>query len=293
MNTRYINFKKKRELGDIITDTFAFLRQNGKALLSIVLKTSGIFFILLLLASAYYTHVYTIAFNPVNISSGEVFKSPGSFIIAVLALFTTLLIFYGVLSGTVLHYIKAYIDNKGVVEKEAVVKGVKKDFGTIIGLGVLCGLIVFFGTMLCFIPGIYLYVPMSLAFSILVFRSSSISDAISESFQLIKNEWWITFATLFIIGLLIWLISLVFSLPAVIYSYSNLLTSASEQTMTNTNKVDWIFIALNTISSSAQYLLYIITTISTAFIYFNLNERKHNTGTLEEIDSLSGNHKIN
>ncbi len=286
MNNNYIEFKKKRELGDILTDTFAFIRQNGKSLLSVLLKTSGIPFILLLLASAYYTHSSANIFDPVSIRNGGMYNS-GTLIIALFAMLATLLVFYALLFGTVLHYIKNYIDNKGNVDLEVVVQGVKKDFGNIIGLGILSGLITFFGFMLCVIPGIYLYVPMSLVFSILVFRGTSISDAINDSFLLIKNEWWITFATLFIIAILIGVIGFVFSIPAVIYTFTKSFTAASEGSLADpSTMVDWVFIALNMLSSAAQYILYIITAISTAFIYYNLNERKHATGALEQIDSL-------
>lgn len=286
MNNNYIEFKKKRELGDILTDTFAFIRQNGKSLLSVLLKTSGIPFILLLLASAYYTHSSANIFDPVSIRNGGMYNS-GTLIIALFAMLATLLVFYALLFGTVLHYIKNYIDNKGNVDLEVVVQGVKKDFGNIIGLGILSGLITFFGFMLCVIPGIYLYVPMSLVFSILVFRGTSISDAINDSFLLIKNEWWITFATLFIIAMLIGVIGFVFSIPALIYTFTKTFTAASEGSLADpSTMVDWVFIALNTLSSAAQYILYIITAISTAFIYYNLNERKHATGALEQIDSL-------
>lgn len=286
MNNNYIEFKKKRELGDILTDTFAFIRQNGKSLLSVLLKTSGISFILLLLASAYYTHSSANIFDPVSIRNGGMYNS-GTLIIALFAMLATLLVFYALLFGTVLHYIKNYIDNKGNVDLEVILHGVKKDFGNIIGLGILSGLITFFGFMLCAIPGIYLYVPMSLVFSILVFRGTSISDAINDSFLLVKNEWWITFATLFIIAILIGVIGFVFSIPALIYTFTKTFTAASEGSLADPSTMfDWVFIALNTLSSAAQYILYIITAISTAFIYYNLNERKHATGALEQIDSL-------
>ncbi|WP_074407836.1 MULTISPECIES: hypothetical protein [Aquimarina] len=286
MNNDYIEFKKKRELGDILTDTFAFIRQNGKSLLSVLLKTSGIPFILLLLASAYYAHSSANIFDPVSIRNGGMYNS-GTLIIALFSMLATLLVFYALLFGTVLHYIKNYIENKGNVDLEIVLHGVKKDFGNIIGLGILSGLITFFGFMLCAIPGIYLYVPMSLVFSILVFRGTSISDAINDSFLLIKNEWWITFATLFVIAILIGVIGFVFSIPALIYTFTKTFTAASEGSLADpSTMVDWVFIALNTLSSAAQYILYIITAISTAFIYYNLNERKHATGALEQIDSL-------
>ncbi|WP_106793311.1 hypothetical protein [Aquimarina sp. Aq78] len=286
MNNNYIEFKKKRELGDILTDTFAFIRENGKSLISVLLKTSGIAFVLLLLASGYYTYSSANIFDPVSIRNGEMLNS-GALIIALFAMLATLLVFYALLFGTVLHYIKNYINNKGSVDQGVVVQGVKKDFGNIIGLGILSGLITFFGFMLCAIPGIYLYVPMSLVFSILVFRNTSISDAINDSFLLVKNEWWITFATLFVIAIIIGIISMVFSIPAVIYTFTKTFTAASEGSLADpSTMVDWVFIVLNTLSSAVQYILYIITAISTAFIYYNLNERKHATGALEQIDSL-------
>ncbi|WP_024770259.1 hypothetical protein [Aquimarina macrocephali] len=286
MNNNYIEFKKKRELGDILTDTFAFIRENGKSLISVLLKTSGIAFVLLLLASGYYTYSSANIFDPVSIRNGGMLNS-GVLIIALFAMLATLLVFYALLFGTVLHYIKNYIDNKGSVDEGVVVQGVKKDFGNIIGLGILSGLITFFGFMLCAIPGIYLYVPMSLVFSILVFRNTSISDAINDSFLLVKNEWWITFATLFVIAIIIGIISMVFSIPAVVYTFTKTFTAASEGSLADpSTMVDWVFIVLNTLSSAVQYILYIITAISTAFIYYNLNERKHATGALEQIDSL-------
>lgn len=287
MNTNnYIEFKKKRELGDILTDTFAFLRQEGKSLFSVLMKTCGIPFVLLLLASAYYTYASANLFDPISIRNGGMFNS-GSLIISLLLMLAALLAFYGLLFGSVLHYIKAYVDNKGTIDHSVVVQGVRKDFGSILGLGILSGIIIFFGFILCVLPGVYLYVPMSLVFSILVFRNVSVSDSISESFQLVKNEWWITFATLFVLGIIIWVISMVFSIPALIYTFTKTFTAASEGTYADpTAMIDWVFIALNTISSAAQYALYVITAIASAFIYFNLNERKYATGALEQIDSL-------
>ncbi|MDY8137407.1 hypothetical protein [Aquimarina sp. 2201CG5-10] len=287
MNNKYIEFKKKRELGDILTDTFAFLRQNIKPLFSIALKTTGIPFILVILSTAYYTHASANMFEPFALESGQFFNS-GNILISLLMLFITALIFYGLLAASILHYIKIYSKNEGVVDEKAVIQGVKKDFGNIIGLAILSWLIVAFGTVLCVIPGIYLYVPMSLVFSILIFRETSISDAINDSFQLVKNEWWITFATLLVVGLITYIISMIFSIPAVIYTFVKTFTAASEGTLSDPSEMfDWVFIVLNTLASAAQYIImYIITPISVAFIYFNLNERKHNTGALEQIDSL-------
>ena len=49
---------------------------------------------------------------------------------------------------------------------------------------------------------------------------------------------------------------------------------------------------LNTLSSAAQYILYTITAVASAFIYFNLHERKYNTGALEEINTIGKDHHL-
>ncbi|AXT54219.1 hypothetical protein J8L88_15425 [Aquimarina sp. MMG015] len=291
MNNNYIEFKKKRELGDILTDVFVFLRTNFKPLFTVLFKTTGIVLVILLLSIAYYTHATSNFMDPFALGGGagnlNMFNS-GSFLISAFVMIISILIFYGLVFGTVLHYIKEYSDNQGVVLQQSVINGVKKDLGSIIGLSILSSIMLVVGFMLCVIPGIYLYVPLSLIFPILVFRKSAVFDTISESFELVKNEWWITFATLLVIGLLSYVISMVFSIPAIMYTFFKTFTAASEGSFSDPSSMfDWVFILLNTIASVLQYIIiYLFTAISTAFIYFNLNERKHHTGTLEQIDSL-------
>ncbi len=287
MNTKkYIEFKKKRELGEILTDTFAFLRANGKPLLSVLIKTVGIPFILLLAAFAYYTYSSSTVMDPFAINNGDV-SNIGNFFISFCLLIVIGSVTSGLMFGSVSHYIREYIESNGSVDKDTVFQAIKNDTGSIILLSLLVFLIYFGGFVLCVIPVIYLYVPMSVVFSIYVFTPYSITESISQSFNLIKNEWWMTFATLFILAIVVGLIGFVFSIPAFIYTFVKTFTAASEGSLTNPSDLfDWVYIALNTFSSAAQFVLYIITAVATVFIYFNLNERKHATGTLEQIDSL-------
>ncbi|WP_298546420.1 hypothetical protein [uncultured Aquimarina sp.] len=288
MNNQYIDFKKKRELGDILSDVFAFLRTNFKPLFSVLFKTSGIVFIVMLFTIGYYTYSSSNLLDPFNIAGNSQIFNSGAIIIAALVMLISVLIFYGLMFGTVLHYIKVYIDNNGVINQKTITDGVKNDLGSIIGLAILSSIMTGIGLALCVVPGIYLYVPLSLVFPILIFRKSGVFDAIGESFELVKNEWWITFATLLVIGILSYIISMVFSIPAIMYTFFKTFTAATEGSFSDPSSMfDWVFILLNTISSVIQYIIiYLFTSISSAFIYFNLNERKHHTGTLEQIDSL-------
>jgi len=292
MNNNYIEFKKKRELGDILTDTFAFIRTNFKNLLLIILKNTAPAIILLIIALAFMTYVYSdfIGGFSLGIQTGDDMGSLdfSLMIISLIVLLIAGVLFYGTIFGTILHYIKSYVHNQGEVNTEEISTGVKKDFWRIIGLSILSGLITGFGAMLCLLPGIYLYVPMSLVFAILVFRNTGTFDSISESFELIKNEWWITFATLLVLGIIGMIIGAIFSLPAFFYGMFKGVIVASEGSMTDPSSLmDWVSIVLSVIGDLIRYfVIYLLTAISSAFIYFNLNERKHHTGALEQIDSL-------
>ena len=192
-NEQTIQFKKQREIGDIITDTFKFIRENYKILLSYILKTTGPFFLILVLAVGYYT--YSVAGSPFENFSGDI----GKFIIAFLVLVVALLLFYSALYGTILHYIKIYINNDGKVSEAQVKAGVKNDFFKLLLLSFLSGILVIAGFIMLVIPGIFLLVPLSLGGAILVFKNYSVIESISYCFTLVKDHWWITFITLFII----------------------------------------------------------------------------------------------
>ena len=53
--------------------------------------------------------------------------------------------------------------------------------------------------------------------------------------------------------------------------------------------MDPIYIILNLINYLANFLLNLISIIGSAFIYFNLNEKKNLTGTFERIGSIGKN----
>lgn len=281
LNNKNIHFKQQRDLGDIINDTFRFIRENYKPLFHHIYKLVGPFFILLIIAVGYYT--YTVAGSPLEAITGRT----GGFIISFSILGVTLLLFYAALYGTVLHYIKSYVSNNGIVAEEEVRTGVREDFFNLILLSILSGILIIAGLMLFILPGIYLMVPLSMAGAILVFKKYSVTESISYSFTLIKDHWWMTFLTLFVIWILVYIIGLVFQMPLIIYTVIKTFTMAQEGSLADPASFnDWIFITLNIFSSVIQYLLSTISIIALALIYFNLNEHKNLTGTYETIDNL-------
>lgn len=280
-----VNFKKQRELGSILTDVFKFIRLTWKSLFGMILKVAGPALLIMLGAYIFYMQSIKSSFGMLE-SVGTLSNFSTNMVLAFLVLILAGMVYYALLNGVVLHFIKSYIKNDGTIVKEEVSTGVKKDFWKLIGTSILVGLIVGAGAMFCVIPGIYFGVALSVAYAVVVFEERDVTDAISYCFNLIKGEWWITFATFLVIFLLYYFIMIIFQVPQYIYFFINTLTMSQEVSADPASMIDWVYISLTTIGMVFQYLLYAIISISTAFVYFNLNEKKNFTGTMETIETI-------
>ncbi len=287
MNTDFIEFKKKRELGDILSDTFAFLRTQLKPFSNVFLKIVGPY--LAVMAISYGLYMYSIG-DLINFT-GDNLDSPISVIVTLLGVgvfFISIIAAYVMAQATTLYYIKSYNDSKGTIDFATIKKNVYGSFWNFIGLAILAGLCIGVGLMLCIIPGVYLYVPLALSFSIMVFDQKGATEAFGDSFGLVKNEWWMTFATLFTIGIIVMIASYAFSIPSTIYTYARMgiLSGEMDAVGFTENLFDPIAIVLGIISLLAQFFLSVISLVAGALIYFNLNEKKNFTGTFERIQGL-------
>lgn len=282
-----IEFKKQREFGDILTDTFAFIRNEFKPFFSAIIKISGPYVALFLFAMVFYIYSIGDMFNFDLIQSNQFYGSPLKIISAYLLYFGTAILAYTFTTSTVLHYIKSYIDNNGTINVEEIKQNVYKNFWSFLGLSILKVLTLIVAVFICCLPVFYFMVPMMVALPILVFERNGASEAYSKSYQLIKDEFWITLATIVVLLIIYWVASTVFSIPTAIYTYAKMGIFSGEIDSGNLDTfVDPVYILLNVLGTFFQYILNIITIVGSAFIYFNLNERKFFSGTLERIDSL-------
>ena len=190
--------------------------------------------------------------------------------------------------------IQTEVDSAQVVNKEIdtkvseVKENVLKNIWKFLGLGFLITLATLFGMVFCYLPGVYLLTVLSLATSIMVFEEKSIGDTFSHSFTLVKGEWWNTFGVLIVVWMLLMILGQVFSIPALIYQFVKMGTVMGTEDPTEIFSIfkDPIYLLLNIGSYIFQFILYSIPLISTVFVYFDLNEQKHFTGTFEKIDNL-------
>lgn len=287
--TEYIEFKKQRELGDILSDTFAFIRSQFRPFFTTFFKIVGPYLLVMLIALGLYMYFVGDSFNALVLgsSSSEAADFATMFIVGLLYVVSAIVV-YTMSQSTVLHYIKSYANGKGQINEEEIRSEVYQQFGSFIGLGFLVGISVIVGIFICCIPGIYLWVPLALSFSILVFDRKNATDSYGYSFTLIKDEWWITFATLLVIAIIVAIASYAFAIPAAIYQWFKMGIFSGEmdaESMTDLFR-DPVYLLLNMIGTIAQFLLNLISVVAGALIYFNLNEKKNFTGTYERIQNL-------
>lgn len=284
---QYIEFKKKRELGEILSDTFAFLRSEFKPFFTVFFKIVGPYLVIMLICYGLYMYQFGDLFNFNLERTGSI---PGTllFFLVGAAFVISLVATYVLSQATTLYYIQSYTENHGNTNFDDIKKNVYASFWSFIGLGFLVAFCIGVGFMFCLIPGIYLYVPLILSFSILVFKNKGASDAFSYSFTLVKDHWWMTFASLFVVGIIVTVAGYAFALPSTLYTYMKMGIFSGEVDAENFNIVDPLSLLLGTISTLAQFLLNIISVVAGALIYFDLNEKKNFTGTFERIKNLGG-----
>ncbi len=287
MKSNYIEFKRERELGEILSDTFAFLRDQFKPFIGVFFKIVGPYLLVMMISLGLYLYFIGNSFSMMVGTSSEI---PNILLMIPIGLLymASLVTVYVMSQSTVLHYIKSYANGKGEIDIETIKSGVYDTFWRFIGLGFLVALSVGFGLMICLIPGIYLWVPLSLSFSIMVYNGMGASESFSYSFTLVRDYWWITFATLLVIVIIVAIASYAFAVPSMIYNWMKMGIFSGEMDAESMMDVfqDPIYILLNMIGTLAQFLLNIISIVAGVFIYFNLNEKKNFTGTYERIQNL-------
>lgn len=280
-----IELAKPRDFGEIINDTFIFIRQNFKPLLKYFFIFNG-FFIIATSATSVLMQMktnglFTNISDPNRFDNG--FSAYSSIIINVVLLAIFLLLEYVSITVIVLCYIALYKQKQNTVPTVDEMWGYfKYYFLKVLGSSFLIFIVVMVGCMLCFIPGIYLYPIMALVLPIMVVENTSFGYAFSHSFKLIKNNWWVTFGTLVVIYIIIYVANLVVVIPTVILNAGNMFVRLTKGGPPLTLPVAII----TTLLQQVTHIFLIIMIVAMALCYFNLTETKEGTGLIERMNQF-------
>lgn len=273
MEQREIRFRKQRELGVIISDSFEFLKQEAKPLLRMIGVYVLPFIILYAGAQVYFQR---------NVLSQLDLTNPESLMADIGPFYLNLFMFMffglfvqSLLVGTYYSYLEAYIKHgKGHFQLTDISTQFFSNSLLALGASFVFAVIVFFGAMMCIVPGLYFANTFSLAVFIFIFDKKGISDALSRSWKLVNTSWWNTLL-LNIIGVAIfYAVGLVLSIPSMIMGVSSTLFSTE---MTNPADYPNWFWVLSAISSVISTIVLVVPFTFQAFQYFNLAERNDPT----------------
>jgi len=267
MTETQIEFRKKREIGDIFTDSFKFLKLEIRPLTRLM----GIYaFPFIILYGIVQVYVQKNILGNIDLSDMENMMSNlgpmylNIFLFSLFGLFIQALVI-----ATFYTYIEAYVKKgKGNFELSDITPELFNNGLLAIGASLAVYVMVLFGLILCIVPGIYFANTLSPVIIILLFERKGIAAALTRSAFLVNRQWWNTFLINIVGLLIIWTVSFVFSIPGMLAGFT---ISLTDPVTTPVNYPEWYWV-LSGISTIVSSVFYIIPYTFIAFQYFNLDE---------------------
>ncbi|HCE56730.1 MAG TPA: hypothetical protein DER09_02760 [Prolixibacteraceae bacterium] len=267
MTKTQIEFRKKREIGDVFTDSFKFLKLEIKPLTRLM----GIYaFPFIILYGIVQVYIQKNILGNIDLSDmGNVMSNMGPLYLNIFLFSLFGLFIQALVIATFYTYIEAYVKKgKGNFELSDITPQLFNNGLLAIGASLAVYVMVLFGLILCIVPGIYFANTLSPAIIILLFERKGIAAALTRSAFLVNRQWWNTFLINIVGLIIIWTVSFVFSIPGMLAGFSISLTNPVTTPLDYPNWY-WVLSGISTIVSS---VFYIIPYTLIAFQYFNLDE---------------------
>ena len=272
-----IEFKQIRDFEGVISGTLLFIKQNIKALLKTFFSLCGVFILGGVLSSVF------MQWHILDSSSGYAYGgSTLSNIFGWRYWFATLfsILNYTAMCVSILSFISLYIAKGNVAPTvEEVWSYFKYYFFRLFWSGFLIYILWIICTVLCLIPGIYVTPAFSIFFAVMVLENADFGNAFSRSFALVKQNWWLTFATLLVIGIITAVCMSVVYAPSYILMMVSTFSGSDLQLLKG-------YHVFTSISIYIAQVFAIIPLVAIAFIYFSLAERKESQGLMERIEEF-------
>jgi hypothetical protein len=281
MAEQEIEFRKIREFGDNLSDTFLFIRKNIRLLLVSVLAICGV----IMLAQAIFNGVNQTRLFSVfdqfrkgmyddqyrnfsNIFTVEYFMSIFCAWLTHVSMQTTLASF-----------IKIYVAQGNVAPRvEQVWEVFKRNILKVFLYTIPVFLLIVVGFIFCVVPGVFLAVVLIPFPMILVIEDAGFGHAFKRCFDIIKDNFWISLGTYIVAGMIYYFSVLIISV--VVGMVIGVMTFLTTRNLGMTAGI--VTSVLNVFSGT----FYIIFFVSAAFQYYNLVERKEGPGILQRIDKI-------
>ncbi len=278
-----IEFRKVRDFGEIINDTFLFIRQNFKQLITAFFAICGIFLLVQAVFSSLYMSSMLGILTQARSGGTDYPRMSDIFTGQYFYLWLFVWLSFTAMKVTIASYIKYYTENDGARPGiEEIWVYFKRYYVKVFTYSTLIVLLIFFGLGFCLVPGIYLAIVFTPFELILIVEDASFGDAWVRCFRIVKDHFWKSFAVYLVAAIIYWISSgIISSLISLFSGVTNVFTTSDisrEETM--------VASFLNIFSS----VFFIIFYIAAALNYFSLVEQKEGTGIMSRINRI-GDHK--
>ena len=270
--------KKTRDFGDIITDTFTYIRLNfksyGLALLYYVIPA-------LLLGAIVFGSAYGEILSPAiagdaAVNPDEIVGWFGKFMIGM----CLMLLSTGLLTTITFMHIRLKNQGQQDIKPQDLLERVIPNILGLMALYIIIGVATIIGFFVFILPGIYLAIRLSLSFPIYIIEDVSIGEAINRSWELISGYWWFTFGLMFVMGIIAYMISSVITVPIMI------IVGISSFAGSDPDSIATVISIMYGLIVSISIIFNIVPLLSYSLHYFNLVERKEGSGLRARIEML-------
>ena len=281
-----IQFRKLRDFGEIVSITFAFIRQNFSTLGLVMLYIGVPLCVLQGILSTLYQQSLLNAqsSNSVLEAFSDVFNA-----YYFLNIFLSLVL-YSVMSAAFYTYALHYLQKSdfSTISVDEILRDTLKSMPmvlfTIFALGFFGVIIAIPSIFLLFLPLVYVAISTSPLLFIRFYEKCDFFSAVSRSFKLVNRQWRKVLAVLLVLFIIGFLISIVFSIPSSILSFTAAFFLSSDSQNPLFSILSVIFSSLSAFGAIIQNAIF---SVGITFIYFDLVEHQEATGLLERVEQIS------
>ncbi|MGB3342601.1 MAG: hypothetical protein WBA61_01690 [Aequorivita sp.] len=304
MQQNHIPLKRQRDIGEMISTYFEFLKQNFKPFLNIFIRYNGIFIlgflgVSYLLVTGFVGSLGMTEIGPETNNPMYYNMLIGFGMISFFALFIITAIFNYSLAAA---YVIRYEQNNGAeVENAQVWEIVKENLRKII-LFILLMMVLYIGviivgTVFSFIPVIgvlvyYLIVMgytswMGLSFMAMINENRDVTDAYSEGWKLLKTYFWKCIFSNLVIGILLGiLMAVVLMIPGILMGIYVFHSVSNEVDLINSPLANIIWILALSLLLILYTMYQALSQFVNGILYFSLHEETYNEATRKRIDEI-------
>ncbi|MFP4543518.1 MAG: hypothetical protein ACOCZW_00860 [Bacteroidota bacterium] len=291
-----IEFEKRRDIGDLISVTFNFLKSEMKLFFKPLLLILIPFSLIVSLVSTLSAMGSFEALREMNFENNNIGYS-------IILGFLTFL-WYLISTAYSIGYIKAYIRHNGQLNQELISEEIKS-YAKKISLAylasvlsiILISIILISLNVALFYAGIVFAIAITAPVSIviLIYLSNililvtpiasfegDIKNAFKRAFTLIKNYWWFTFGALLLMVIISSAVIAIFSVPVYVYTIMKGIVYGTTQQL----DVNPVLLYVASFISNLGIIGSVFTVVMLVFHYFNLITRKENPELMNRIDQL-------